>query len=110
MTTLTRRSFFGIGIKVTLVGSALAVAACAKKQDSAGKAATACADESNLSSSEWSLRQSAHYEEKSSKAGETCSVCEFFTAEGTGPCGQCKIFNGAANAGGRCDSWAKKAA
>jgi hypothetical protein len=108
MTTLTRRSFFGIGIKVTVAGTALAVAACAKKD--AGAASTACASESSLSSSEWSLRQSAHYAEKSPKPAETCSVCEFFTAEGTGPCGQCKIFNGPANSGGHCDSWAKKAA
>lgn len=108
MTTLTRRTFFGIGIKVTVAGTALAVAACGKKQETAG--GTACADESSLTSSEWSLRQSAHYVEKSANPAETCSVCEFFTAEGSGPCGHCQIFNGPANAGGRCDSWAKKAA
>ena len=73
-------------------------------------AAGGCVDLDALTASEQSLRKSMNYVEASQKAGETCSVCSFFTP-GEGNCGTCEIFTGGpANSGGRCDSWAAKPA
>jgi hypothetical protein len=55
-----------------------------------------------------SLRQSLHYVESGPDAAEQCKACSFFS-EPDGSCGKCAIFNGAANAGGHCDSWSARA-
>ena len=58
-----------------------------------------------------SLRDSLHFTEMSPNPKESCKACGLFHAEaGPGPmCGHCDIFNGPANANGRCDSWSAKA-
>jgi High potential iron-sulfur protein len=65
-------------------------------------AATACADPTD------SLRASLHYAEMGPDAKATCAGCGFFEADGNKACGNCKIFNGPANAKGHCDSWSAK--
>jgi hypothetical protein len=65
-------------------------------------AATACADPTD------SLRASLHYAEMGPDATMVCGGCGFFEADGKNACGNCKIFNGPANAKGHCDSWSAK--
>jgi hypothetical protein len=109
MDTLTRRSFFRLGLTV----SAAAAAATALTSCSGGKPATAgggCADSENMSPSETSLREANHYVENAADAAKSCSGCTFFTpgADGAG-CGTCQIYTGGpANPKGYCDSWAAK--
>ena len=110
MSLRSRRSFLQLGLKVTVVGAtAAALQACGQKP-AATAAAGGCVDLDALTASEQSLRKSMNYVEASQKAGETCSVCSFFTP-GEGSCGTCQNFTGGpANSGGRCDSWAAKPA
>lgn len=109
MSNVTRRSFFGLGLKVSVVGAAaLGLGACAKQP---AEASTACADASNLNASEQSLRASFKYVEQSADPAKVCGGCEFFTADASGSaCGDCKILTGAANSLGYCTSWAARAA
>ena len=108
MSTVTRRSFFGLGLKVSVVGAAaLGLGACAKQP---AASSTACADASNLNASEQSLRASFKYVEQSADPAKVCGGCEFFTADASGSaCGDCKILTGSANTLGYCDSWAARA-
>lgn len=69
---------------------------------SIAKAAGACADPTD------SLRASLHYTEMGPDAKMVCAGCGFFEADDDKSCGNCKIFNGPANAKGHCDSWAAK--
>ena len=109
MGKVTRRSFFGLGLKVSVVGAAaLGLGACAKQP---AESSTACADASNLNASEQSLRASFKYVEQSADPAKVCGGCEFFTADASGSaCGECKILAGAANSLGYCTSWAARAA
>lgn len=112
MAVRSRRSFLGLGLKITVVGAAAATLQACGQKPAGGAAASAggCVDLDGLTASEQSLRKSMNYVEASQKAGETCSVCSFYTP-GEGSCGVCEIFTGGpANAGGRCDSWAAKPA
>ena len=105
---LTRRDIIGDGLRFTLTGGAACfLSGCGQSVNQS--TAAACADPNKLSMSENSLRQSAHYAEKSPDPAKTCSVCSFYTA-GDAPCGTCRIFSGPTNAGGHCDSFAGKAA
>ena len=104
---LSRRTVLEQGVRLPIAGAAVfALSACGDD----GPKVAACADPNVLSMAENSLRQSAHYVEKSPDAAKTCAVCSFFTAGEPPPCGKCEIFQGPVNAGGHCDSWAKKEA
>jgi hypothetical protein len=117
MRTLSRRSLLGWGLKLPVAGAAAAaLGACSGggggSDPAASGAATACADASNLTASEGSLRQASAYVEKAPDPAKTCAGCTFFTADPNGgPCGTCQIFvGGPANAQGHCASWAAKTA
>ena len=104
---LSRRSVLGKGAALPIAGAAVfALSACGEDKPKV----QACADPNSLSMAENSLRQSGHYTEKSPDAAKTCSVCSFFKAGDSGPCGKCEIFQGPVNSAGHCDSWAKKEA
>ncbi len=104
---LTRRSVLEKSAALPVAGVALfALTACGEEKPKG----LVCADPNSLSMAENSLRTSAHYVEKSADAAKTCSVCSFFAAGEPPPCGKCEIFQGPVNAGGHCDSWAKKEA
>ena len=109
MKTQSRRSFLQLGVGATGLSAAMmSVSACSQKGGSAAPAAAQCVDPASLTSSEQNLRNSMNYVDVSQNSGETCSVCEFFTA-GDGGCGTCQMFTGAAASGtGRCDSWAAR--
>lgn len=111
MTVRSRRSFLGLGLKITVVGAAAAtLQACGQKPAGGGAAAGSCVDLDGLTASEQSLRKSMNYVEKAPNPANSCSGCSFFTA-GEGACGTCEIFTGGpANSGGHCDSWAAKPA
>lgn len=49
-----------------------------------------------------------HYRVQASDPRQSCSTCSFFTAEGSGGCGECQIMSGAVDATGHCDSWSPK--
>ncbi len=105
----SRRSFLVSGLKLSAAGAAVAAfSACGSKP----AASTACADTSNLTASEQSLRQSMNYAEQAPDSAKSCSGCSFFTPGAAGAaCGSCEIFTGGpANPGGHCDSWAAKPA
>lgn len=99
----SRRSLLRMAVQLPLGATLFALSVRARGADSA------CVDPDELSSGESSLRSSLHYVEKSADAQKTCQVCAYFHADKP-PCGQCAIFNGAANASGHCDSWSAKAA
>jgi hypothetical protein len=85
-------------------GATLTLAACGNSEKSA-----ACADPEKMSPSEKSLREAQHYVERSPDPAKVCGGCGFFSAaDGAGDCGQCRIFNGPANAKGHCESWAAR--
>ncbi len=112
MAVRSRRSFLGLGLKITVVGAAAATLQACGQKPAGGAAASAggCVDLDGLTASEQSLRKSMNYVEKAPDAAKTCSACSFFTA-GEGACGTCEIFTGGpANSGGHCDSWAAKPA
>jgi hypothetical protein len=110
MTVRSRRSFLGLGIKISVVGAAAAALQACGQKPADGAAASGCVDLDSLTASEQSLRKSMNYAEKAPDATKTCSVCSFFTP-GEGACGTCEIFTGGpANGGGHCDSWAAKPA
>jgi hypothetical protein len=114
MRTLSRRSLLGWGLKLPVAGAAVAaLGACSGGGGGSGPAAAAaCADASNLTASEASLRQASAYVEKAPDPAKTCAGCTFFTADPNGgPCGTCQIFvGGPANPAGHCDSWAARTA
>jgi hypothetical protein len=86
-----------------LVGSARLVPAVGLLPLAARSAvAAACADPED------SLRASLHYAEAAPDPQKTCGGCGFFTPAAGSDCGNCKIFNGPANAKGHCDSWSAK--
>ena len=110
MNSLSRRSFFRLGLTASAgVAAAAVLSSCGAKKEAAG--AAACASPETLSPSDQSLRQANHYVEKSADAAKTCAGCSFYTAAADGSsCGTCQIYTGGpANAGGYCDSWAAKA-
>lgn len=112
MRTLSRRSLLGWGLKLPVAGAAVAALGACSGGGSGPAAAAACADASNLTASEASLRQASAYVEKAPDPAKTCAGCTFFTVDPNGgPCGTCQIFvGGPANAQGHCASWAAKAA
>jgi High potential iron-sulfur protein len=70
---------------------------------------TACADPSQLSEGEASMRASTHYTEASPDPQKVCAGCAFFRgAEGQGGCAPCDILHGQVNAQGHCESWSPK--
>jgi hypothetical protein len=72
---------------------------------------TICVNLRALSPAESKRRKLDNYTEKSSDPAKTCSGCAFFTASARrAACGQCLIFNGAANPNGRCDDWTPRPA
>jgi High potential iron-sulfur protein len=75
----------------------------------AEKESLVCAKPGALSEVEKRQRKLDNYTEQSPDPAKSCSACRFFTpgAEDTA-CGQCAIFNGPANAKGRCDDWAPR--
>ncbi len=104
----SRRSVLNQSVRLPIAGAAVfALSACGEGGDK--PKALVCADPNSLSMAENSLRQSGHYVEKAPEADKNCSVCSFFTMGEKPPCGKCEIFQGPVNAGGHCDSWAKKA-
>lgn len=65
-----------------------------------------CAKPGALSAAETQQRKLDNYTEKSPDPGKTCSGCTFFTrGAGAAVCGKCALFNGPANAHGKCDDW-----
>jgi hypothetical protein len=98
MNFLRRRLLIG----ATACG-ALTIGACKSDKPAA------CANPENMSPSEKSLREAQHYVERSPDPAKVCAGCGFFSAaDGAGDCGHCQIFNGPANAKGRCESWAAR--
>jgi hypothetical protein len=56
-----------------------------------------------------SLRTSLHYASVSPVAGQSCSLCSFFTRDEAKPaCGQCAIMSGPVDEKGRCDSFSAR--
>lgn len=52
--------------------------------------------------------EALQYVAQSTKPGETCKVCQFYTPAGTGT-GKCQLFTqGLVSENGRCASWVKK--
>ena len=102
---LSRRTVLIRGVQASLVGAGvLSLGGCGGDQS-----ANACADLDLMDDGEVSMRNSLGYSEKSDNPDQQCTGCTFFTAAGNGSCGSCSIFNGPANPGGRCNSWAAKA-
>jgi len=98
MNELTRRALLRRMVQVT---ASLAVLPAAIE--------AAAAAESCTSPDSESLRTSLHYSNPSSKPGEACKGCGFFSGDpGKPACGNCQIMTGPVDAGGHCDSWAPK--
>ena len=101
---LSRRTMLLRSLQFSVAGcSAVALAACGKKEEGA----LSCANSDDMSDGDRSARQGAHYTEKSTQPGQSCGACTFFHGGGSG-CGNCDIFHGPANAAGRCDSWSAR--
>lgn len=93
----TRRSLLG-----------MALTAPAALLASVAMADPVCVDLDALPASQKSLRKSLGFQLVSDDAKQVCRACNFYTA-GEGDCGRCTLLSGPVPAGGRCDSWAKKA-
>jgi hypothetical protein len=102
---LTRRAAMIRCLQIPLgAGALLALGACGN--DSKRSHVTACADPSQLSEGEASMRASTHYTETSPDPQKVCAGCAFFKgAEAHGGCAPCDILHGQVNAQGHCDSW-----
>ena len=87
---------------------ALALVAPAVLLASAATADPVCVDLDALPASQKSLRKSVGFQLASDDPKQVCRACNFYTA-GEGDCGRCTLLSGPVPAGGRCDSWAKKA-
>jgi High potential iron-sulfur protein len=101
---LSRRAILLRSLQLSVAaGSAVALAACGKKEEGG----LVCANFNDMSDGDRSARLGAHYTEKSTQPGQSCGACAFFHGEGAG-CGNCDIFHGPANSAGRCDSWSAR--
>lgn len=100
----SRRTLLLRALQVPVGGGVLlGLSACGSDSDSA----MLCADPSQMTSAQESVRRTLKYVEVSSDASKVCAGCSFFHA-GTeaGGCGGCEMFGGEpVNPGGYCDSW-----
>ena len=103
VSSMSRRELLERSAKISFGG----LLVCAAAPQGAWAADKVCADVAAMDSGVRALRTSLHYTEASPDAGKTCSVCAFFQGAVAG-CGSCMIFDGPANAKGRCDSWGPK--
>jgi len=101
---ISRRTFLVRAVQVPVGGGALlGLSACG----SDGGSAMLCADPSQMTSAEESVRRTLKYTENSPDSARVCADCEFFhAANEAGGCGSCEMFaGGPVNPGGHCDSW-----
>lgn len=101
---ISRRDLLVRACGVPIAGAALFLGACAEQKQS-----TSCADPSQLTDAENSLRESLQYTNQTADAGKPCKGCAFFrsTAD-SAQCGTCEILKGPVSAEGHCTSWSAK--
>lgn len=100
---ISRRTVLLRAIQIPVGGGILlGLSACG-----GGGSSMLCADPSQMTSAEESVRRTLKYTESSPHPDKSCSGCEFFHAPAeTGGCGTCEMFGGkAVNPGGYCDSF-----
>lgn len=101
---ISRRTVLVRCLQLPIGGSILlGLAACGSKKSNS----MVCADPSNMTSAQESVRRTLKYTETSPDPAKTCSDCVFFHAAAEpGGCGKCEMFGlEPANPGGHCDSW-----
>lgn len=101
---ISRRTVLLRAVQIPVGGSILlGLSACG----SDGSSAMLCADPSQMTSAEESVRRTLRYMEISPDPAKVCSGCDFFhAATETNGCGTCEMFAGnPVNPGGFCDSW-----
>ena len=101
---MNRRIFIVRTLNAPLVaGSAWLLAGCGgQKQQGA-----TCVNESELTTSDRSLRASLQYADVSKVPSERCAECAFFKG-GEASCGYCEMLSGTVSATGHCESWSAK--
>lgn len=106
---LSRRDALKRGLQIPLgAGVLLGLGACGngRKQSHV----TACADPSQLSEGEASMRAATHYTETSPDPQKMCGGCAYFdSAQAKAGCAACQILRGQVTAQGNCDSWSARA-
>lgn len=101
---VSRRTVLIRGAQISLLGcGVLGMAGCGNNGSD-----SVCADFDLLDDGEISMRKSLGYTEHSENIEQQCGNCTYYTSAAAGSCGNCSIFNGLANAAGRCDSWSGK--
>lgn len=68
-----------------------------------------CSDTSGLNSEQLQVRKAYQYVEKSDRADQVCSNCNYWQGlKGGGPCGSCQVVPGSINPKGHCTVWMAK--
>ena len=103
---ISRRTLLLRAVQIPVGGSVLfGLSACGS--DNGNSIAMLCADPSQMTSAQESVRRTLRYTEVSPDPAKVCSGCDFFHAGSeAGGCGTCEMFTGnPVNPGGYCDSW-----
>lgn len=102
--SLTRRTLLARACQVPAATLLVLTSGCVDK-----KRAASCADPTQLSDSDNSLRTSLQYTDHPPDPTKACGGCAYFQSSGeTTECGQCVILNGAVAVKGHCTSWTAK--
>jgi hypothetical protein len=102
---MNRRIFLVRSLHVPLAaGSAGLLVGCGEQ----AQQAAACVKDSELTTSERSLRASLQYEDVSHVPAQRCNGCAFFKG-GDASCGHCEMVSGVVSASGHCASWSARA-
>ena len=101
---ISRRTVLLRAVQVPIGGGILlGLSACGSEGDTA----MLCADPSQMTSAQESVRRTLRYTEVAPDPDRVCAGCDFYHApQETDGCGSCDMFDGGpVNPNGYCDSW-----